>query len=103
MKASLWHYRGLVVSSMLIRCMMREQGLSGPPHQKKWRRNLVNIANHEDLKQRNLTASSPNSLWFSDITDKGGRDAIALHRARQVFAPGGGVGHRSAQRSDVDQ
>jgi transposase InsO family protein len=48
---------------------MKEQGLSGLPQQKKGRRNFVNVATHEDLVQRNFTASSPNSLWLSDITE----------------------------------
>ena len=69
MKASLWHERGLVVNRKLIRRIMREQGLSGLPQQKKGRRNLVNVATHEDRVQRNFTASSPNSLWLSDITE----------------------------------
>ncbi len=69
MKASLWHERGLVVNCKLIRRIMREQGLSGLPQQKKGRRNLVNVATHEDRVQRNFTASSPNSLWLSDITE----------------------------------
>ena len=55
MKASLWHERGLIVNRKLIRRIMKEQGLSGLPLQKKGR--------------RNFTASSPNSLWLSDITE----------------------------------
>jgi putative transposase len=43
--------------------------LSGLPQQKKGRRKVVNVATHEDLVQRNFTASSPNSLWLSDITE----------------------------------
>jgi len=69
MKASLWHERGLIVNSKLVRRIMKEQGLSGLPQQKKGRRNFVNVATHEDLVQRNFTASSPNSLWMSDITE----------------------------------
>ena len=69
MKASLWHERGLIVNRKLVRRIMKEQGLSGLPQQKKGRRNFVNVATHEDLVQRNFTASSPNSLWLSDITE----------------------------------
>ena len=69
MKASLWHERGLIVNSKLVRRIMKEQGLSGLPQQKKGRRNFVNVATHEDLVQRNFTARSPNSLWLSDITE----------------------------------
>ena len=74
MKASLWHERGLVVNRKLIRRIMREQGLSGLPQQKKGRRNLVNVATHEDRVQRNFTASSPNSLWLSDIAEHKARE-----------------------------
>jgi putative transposase len=69
MKAFLWHERGLFVNRKLIRRIMNEQGLSGLPQQKKGRRSLVNVATHEDLVQRNVTASSPNSLWLGDITE----------------------------------
>jgi hypothetical protein len=48
---------------------MNEQGLIGLPRQKKGHRNLVNVATHDDLVQRNFAATSPNSLWLSDITE----------------------------------
>ena len=48
---------------------MNEQGLIGLPRPKKGHRNLVNVATQEDLVQRRFTASSPNSLWLSDITE----------------------------------
>ena len=54
MKASLWHERGLFVNRKLIRRIMRERGLSALPQQKKGRRNLVNVATHENRVQRNL-------------------------------------------------
>ncbi len=38
-------------------------------NKKKGRRNLVNVATHENRVQPNLGASLPNSLWLSDITE----------------------------------
>jgi putative transposase len=69
LRAALWHERGLVVNKKLIRRIMNEQGLVGLPRPKKGHRNLVNVATHEDLVQRNFAATSPNSLWLSDITE----------------------------------
>jgi putative transposase len=69
LRAALWHERGLVVNKKLIRRIMNEQGLIGLPRPKKGHKNLVNVATHEDLVQRNFAATSPNSFWLSDITE----------------------------------
>jgi len=66
-RAALFYEHGLVVNYKLVRRLMHEAGLSGLPGKKKGRRNLVNIAMHEELVNRNFTASSPNRLWVTDI------------------------------------
>ena len=68
-RAALSFERGLVVNPKLIRRIMHEHGLSGLPTKKKGKRNLVNVATHEDLVNRNFTAPVANSLWLTDITE----------------------------------
>jgi putative transposase len=67
-RAALSFERGLVVNAKLIRRIMHGQGLSGLPTRKKAKRNLVNVATHEDLVNRKFTAPVANSLWLTDIT-----------------------------------
>ncbi len=68
-RAALSIERGLIVNPKLIRRIMREQGLTGLPTRKKGKRNLVNVATHEDLVNRNFTVPAVNSLWLTDITE----------------------------------
>jgi hypothetical protein len=53
--------RDIVVNPKLIKSIMRQKGLSGLPTREKGRRNLVNVATSEDLVNRNLTTTRPNS------------------------------------------
>jgi putative transposase len=69
MRAALFYERGLIVNRKLIRRIMADTGLCGLPQRKKGRRNLVNVATHEDLVNRNFVAVTPNALWLSDITE----------------------------------
>ena len=69
LRAARWHERALVVNKKLIRRIMDEQGLIGPPRPKKGHKNFVNVATHEDLVRRHFVVTSPNSLWLSDITE----------------------------------
>ena len=48
---------------------MAEAGLHGLPKRRRGRRNLANVATHEDLVNRNFAAVAPNALWLSDITE----------------------------------
>ena len=68
-KATLEIERGLIVNRKLILKIMRELQIQGLPGPKKTRRNLVNVATHEDLVQRNFTATRANALWLTDITE----------------------------------
>jgi len=73
-RAALFYERGLVVNRKLVRRLMGEAGLAGLPGRKKGRRNLVRIATHEDLVNRNFTAASPNRLWLTDVTEHNTRE-----------------------------
>jgi transposase InsO family protein len=73
-RAALHYERGLVVNRKLVRKIMASASLSGLPGKRKGRRNLVNVATHEDLVNRNFTASLPNRLWLTDVTEHGTRE-----------------------------
>lgn len=65
-KATLEIEQGLIVNRKLILKIMRELQIQGLPGPKKTRRNLVNVATHEDLVQRNFTATRANALWLTE-------------------------------------
>jgi transposase InsO family protein len=48
---------------------MRELGIQGLPGPKKDYKNLKNARTSEDLVQRQFTATSPDELWLTDITE----------------------------------
>jgi putative transposase len=68
-RAALEIEQGLIVNKKLIARIMAELGIQGLPGPKKGVKNLKNIATCEDLVQRNFTASAPNELWLTDITE----------------------------------
>lgn len=68
-RAALRFERGLVVNTKLVRRIMAEQGICGLPRRRRNRRNLVNVATNEDLVNRNFSATGPNALWLTDITE----------------------------------
>jgi putative transposase len=72
MRAALFYERGLVVNRKLVRKLMHQAGLEGLP-KRKGRRNLVRVATQEDLVNRNFTATSPNRLWLTDVTEHNSR------------------------------
>jgi transposase InsO family protein len=72
-RAALFYERGLVVNRKLVRKLMRQAGLEGLP-KRKGRRNLVRIATQEDLVNRNFSATSPNRLWLTDVTEHNSRE-----------------------------
>ena len=68
-KAALEIEQGLIVNYKLVKRIMRELGLKGLPGPKKGHKNLENAPTCEDLVQRQFTASRPNQLWLTDITE----------------------------------
>jgi transposase InsO family protein len=61
--------QGIIVNRKLILKIMRNLKIQGLPGPKKIRRNLVNVANHEDPVERNFQATRSNALWLTDITE----------------------------------
>jgi transposase InsO family protein len=68
-KAALELEQGLIVNTKLVKRIMRELGIRGLPGPKKGSKNLKNARTCEDLIQRQFTASRPNELWLTDITE----------------------------------
>jgi len=66
--------QGIVAGLELVRKLMRATGLEGLPARKKGRRNLVGVATHEDLVNRNFIAASPNRIWLTDVTEHNTRE-----------------------------
>ena len=48
---------------------MQDLQIVGLPHQKKGKKNLVNVATYEDRVNRDFQAVESNSLWLTDITE----------------------------------
>lgn len=61
--------QGLIVNKKLVWKIMRQLGIRGLPGPKRGRKNLKNAATCEDLVQRQFTATAPNELWLTDITE----------------------------------
>jgi len=68
-KAALELEQGLMVNTKLVRRIMNELGIAGLPGPKKGYKNLKNARTCEDLVQRQFTATRPNELWLTDITE----------------------------------
>ena len=68
-KAALEIEQGLIVNTKLVKRVMRELGLRGLPGPKKGYKNLKNAPTCEDLVQRDFSATRPNELWLTDITE----------------------------------
>ena len=68
-RAALEIEQGLIVNTKLVKRIMRELGLKGLPGPKKGYKNLKNARTCEDLVQRQFSASAPNELWLTDITE----------------------------------
>ncbi|MGA8296531.1 MAG: IS3 family transposase [Acidimicrobiales bacterium] len=68
-RAALEIEQGMIVNTKLVRKIMRQLGLKGLPGPRKGVKNLKNAPTCEDLVQRNFTATKPNELWLTDITE----------------------------------
>jgi len=68
-RAALRIEMGLIVNTKLIKKLMKRLEIQGIPGPRKGRPNLKNVATCEDLVQRNFTATRPNELWLTDITE----------------------------------
>jgi putative transposase len=70
-RAALEIEQGLIVNTKLVLKLMRGLGIRGLPGPKRVARNLKNVATAEDRVERNFTATRPNELWLTDITEHG--------------------------------
>ena len=68
-RAALEIEQGLIVNTKLVKKIMRQLGIQGIPGPRKGAKNLKNAPTCEDLVQRQFTASAPNELWLTDITE----------------------------------
>ena len=104
-KAALEIEQGLIVNTKLVKRIMRELGIRGLPGPKKGYKNLKNAPTCEDLVQRKFTATRPNELWLTDITEHPTRrrEALLLRGARPLLAQGGRLGHRPTLRGRTGQ
>lgn len=68
-RAALEIEQGLIVNTKLVKKIMRQLGIQGIPGPRKGVKNLKNAPTCEDLVQRQFTASAPNELWLTDITE----------------------------------
>jgi putative transposase len=68
-RAALEIEQGLIVNKKLVWKIMRQLGLKGLPGPRKGIKNLKNAPTCEDLVKRKFTATRPNELWLTDITE----------------------------------
>jgi putative transposase len=68
-RAALEIEQGLIVNKKLVWKIMRQLGIRGLPGPRKGIKNLKNAPTCEDLVKRQFTASAPNELWLTDITE----------------------------------
>jgi putative transposase len=62
------------VNLKLVNSIMSEQGLYGLPRPGRRRANLICVETPVDLVNRQFTATRPNELWCTDITEHPARD-----------------------------
>ena len=60
---------GLIVNHKLVAGVMQELQLHGLPKRRTARRNLIAVRTTSDLVKRDFTATGPNQLWVTDITE----------------------------------
>ena len=99
-KAALEIEQGLIVNTKLVKRIMRELGIQGLPGPKKGTKNLKNARTCEDLVQREFTATRPNELWLTDITEHPtGEGKLYCCAVLDLYSPQGRrLGHRPPLR-----
>jgi len=65
-----------MVNHKLVAQVMAELGLEGLPRRKSRKCNLMSVRNTSDLAKRNFSATGPNQLWVTDITEHPTREAL---------------------------
>jgi len=59
----------LIVNHKLVASIMQELHLHGLPKRRTVRGNLIAVRTVSDLVNRDFTATEPNQLWVTDITE----------------------------------
>jgi transposase InsO family protein len=73
-QAALRIERHVVVNHKLVATAMAEMALSGLPRRKSRKRNLITFRTSSGLVNRNFSATGPNQLWVTDITEHSTRE-----------------------------
>lgn len=68
-QAALRIERDLTVNHKLVAKVMANLGLAGLPRKRTRKRNLIGVRTSSDLANRDFTATGPNQLWVTDITE----------------------------------
>lgn len=68
-RAALEIEQGIIVNKKLVWKIMRQLGLRGLPGPKRRSQNRANEATESDLVERRFSATAPNELWLTDITE----------------------------------
>jgi len=68
-RAALEIEQGVIVNKKLVWKIMRQLGLQGLPGPRKRTWNKANEATEDDLVKRQFSATAPNELWLTDITE----------------------------------
>jgi putative transposase len=97
-QAALRIERAVVVNHKLVASVMADLGLSGLPRRKTRKRNPITVRTTSDLVNRDVTATGPNQLWVSDITEHPTREgtvyACAVLDVTLCNAVGWGIDRR---------
>ena len=59
----------MIVNHKLVASIMQDLQLHGLPKRRRGRRNLIAVRTVSDLVNRDFTATGPNQLWVTDITE----------------------------------
>jgi putative transposase len=90
-RAELGDAHGQVVNLKLVRALMREQGISGLPARRRYKRSDSNRYTSTDLVNRSFGRDGPNQLWMTDIERHEALSNLAVvkgHRLPFVAADG---------------
>jgi len=66
---------GLIVNHKLVTSIMQELQLRGLPKRRTTRRNSIAVRSVSDLVNRDFTATGPNQLWVTVITEHPTKEA----------------------------
>ncbi len=92
---------GMEVNRKRVERLMRENGIQGA-YRRRGRRNLVHAATEEDLVKRDFTATWPDALWVTDITEHPTREGKLYCAAVLAVFSRKVIGWSIASRQDTE-